>query len=161
MGITVRKATEADFSAIQQVAQIAWEETYKNIIPVSVQEHFLEKAYSIEQLHRKLDMTAFFVGEIENKVVAFANLHQSKKENDLSAIYVHPEFQSKGLGNALLKKIMNELQRGDELVVYLEKGNHQAESFYAKYGFTFIEEFNEVILNHTFQTLKMSVVIEG
>ncbi|WP_373370965.1 GNAT family N-acetyltransferase [Cytobacillus kochii] len=113
----------------------------------------------MDQLYRKLEITAFLVGEIENEVVAFANLHRTKKENDLSAIYVHPEFQSKGLGRALLKEIINKLQSGDELVVYLEKGNHQAESFYRKQGFLHIEEFSESLFEHTFNTVKMSVNI--
>jgi N-acetylglutamate synthase-like GNAT family acetyltransferase len=159
MSICIRKATEADFLAIQRVAQISWEEAYKNLIPVSVQERYIKTAYSIDQLHQKLETTTFYVGEIENEIVAFANLYRSEKENDLSAIYVHPEFQSNGLGSALFKKITNELRSGDELVVYLEKGNHPAESFYLKQGFTRVEEFSESFFDHTFQTVKMSVII--
>ncbi|WP_080875308.1 GNAT family N-acetyltransferase [Oceanobacillus timonensis] len=159
MGITIRTAVKADFAAVQQVAQTAWEAAYKDLIPMAVQEQFLAKAYSTDQLHHKLEKTIFFVGEMENEVVAFANLHRSKQENNLSAIYVDPAFQSKGLGSALLKEIKKALQSGDELVVYLEKGNHQAETFYRKHGFTYVKTFSETLLNHTFQTVKMAVVI--
>ncbi|MEI4623687.1 GNAT family N-acetyltransferase [Bacillus pfraonensis] len=159
MSISIRKATKADFSAIQQVAQISWKKAYKNLIPVPVQEKYIKTAYSIDQLLHKLETTVFFVGEIENEIIAFANLYRSEKENDLSSIYVHPKFQSKGLGSTLLKKIINELQSGDELVVYLEKGNHQAELFYRKQGFTHVEEFSESFFGYTFKTVKMSVFI--
>lgn len=63
------------------------------------------------------------------------------------------------MGKALLKKVINQLQEGDELVVYLEKGNEQAEMFYKNNGFTFLEEFQETFFNHTFNTVKMSLKI--
>ncbi|MDM5207638.1 GNAT family N-acetyltransferase [Cytobacillus kochii] len=159
MSIQIRNATEGDFSTIQLVARLSWAEAYRELIPVSVQKKYLQTAYSIDPLRNKLETTAFLVGEWEEKVVSFANLHCSKNENDLSAIYIHPKFQSKGLGSALLNNIKNKLQNGDELVVYLEKGNHQAESFYRKHGFTYIEEFSESFFDHTFKTVKMSVII--
>ncbi|WP_130859493.1 GNAT family N-acetyltransferase [Gracilibacillus phocaeensis] len=63
------------------------------------------------------------------------------------------------MGSALLNNLFQELQTGDELVVYLEKGNHQAEFFYRKHGFVYVESFNEFLFNHTFKTVKMSIII--
>ena len=157
MSVHIRVAKKEDVTAIQQIAKKSWAKAYENLIPNFVQKEYLDEYYSMEQLYRKLEMTNFFVAEAEIGIVGFANLFQSKKENDLSAIYLLPECQRKGVGNALLKTVLEQLQEGDELVVYLEKGNEQAETFYRKNGFTYLEEFQESIFNHTFNTVKMSL----
>ena len=157
MSVHIRVATIEDVTGIQQIAKKSWAKAYENLIPNSVQKKYLNEYYSKEQLCKKLEMTHFFVAETEMGIVGFANLFQSKRENDLSAIYLLPECQRKGVGNALLKTVLDQLQSGDELVVYLEKGNEQAEMFYKKNGFTYLEEFQESIFNHTFNTVKMSI----
>ena len=159
MSIKIRLATIEDITAIQQIVKQSWAKTYENLIPVSVQKKYLNEFYSTEQLFRKLKSTYFYVVESENEIVGFANLIISKKENDLAAIYLLPDCQHKGMGKALLKKVIEQLESGDELVVYLEKGNEQAERFYKKNGFSFLEEFQETFFNHTFNTVKMSLII--
>ena len=159
MSVNIRVASIDDIPTIQQIAKASWEKTYENLIPVLVQEAYLNEYYSTKQLYHKLENLFFFVVEIENEIVGFANLFISERENELSAIYLLPDCQQKGMGTVLFKKVINQLEAGDELVVYLEKGNEQAEMFYKKNGFTFVEEFQETLFNHTFNTVKMSLII--
>lgn len=159
LSVNIRLAKIEDITAIQQIAKKSWAKTYENLLPVSVQKAYLNEYYSTEQLYHKLKITFFFVLETDNELVGFANLYRSERENDLSAIYLLPDFQQKGMGKALLKKVINQLQEGDELVVYVEKGNEQAEMFYKNNGFTFLEEFQETFFNHIFNTVKMSLKI--
>ncbi|MFZ4453998.1 GNAT family N-acetyltransferase [Salibacterium aidingense] len=155
MGPILRKAENKDIPAIQSVAEVSWTKAYENLIPSHVQKKYLDTAYSHAALAEKLASDIFFVGEEIGEVIAFANLHQSEMENDLTALYVHPLYHSQGLGRALLEKVKAECSGEEKLVVYLEQGNNRAEKFYYKMGFREIETFTETLFGHTFQTKKM------
>lgn len=80
LSVNISLAKIEDITAIQQIAKKSWAKTYENLLPVSVQEAYLNEYYSTEQLYHKLKITFFFVLETDNELVGFANLYRSERE---------------------------------------------------------------------------------
>jgi putative acetyltransferase len=69
-----------------------------------------------------------WVGESDGRLVAFCAF----REGWLDHLYVHPEYQGRGLGTALLRQAMD---RNDELRLWTFQRNERARRFYEARGF--------------------------
>ena len=76
-----------------------------------------------------------FVAELNGKVVGFALLHDSS----VRAIYVHPDFQKKGIGSRLLAHLEEEASSKGLHSLQLESSLN-ARSFYESHGYRVIKE---------------------
>lgn len=152
----IRAMTFKDIATVQQIAKISWNDTYKDIIPPSVQQLFLEKAYSNNMLAKRIEKTIFLIAEYEGQPIGFANFTYVDGDGDaeLTAIYVLPEYQKIGYGKRLLHAGLNELEAGQQLFVYVESKNERARSFYERFGFEYLEEFDEYFEGHPLATAK-------
>lgn len=152
----IRAITLKDIATVQQIAKISWNDTYKNIIPNDIQHLFLEKAYSNTMLAKRIEKTIFLVAEYEGQVVGFANFTYVDEDGDseLTAIYLLPEFQQKGYGKKLLHAGLNKMPTGHQLFVYVESKNAVARNFYERFGFEYMEEFDEYFEGHPLSTAK-------
>jgi len=72
----------------------------------------------------------FLVAEIERRVIAFA----SWQNDELLALFVHPDAQGNGLGSRLLKACFNDADGQGGAITNL-KAALGAEGFYANRGF--------------------------
>lgn len=152
----IRAITFQDIAAVQQIATISWNDTYKNIIPENIQQLFLEKAYSKTMLAKRIEKTIFLLAECEGKPVGFANFTYVDGDGDaeLTAIYVLPAYQKIGYGQKLLQAGLHEIREGHQLFVYVESENNAARIFYEKFGFDCLEEFDEHFEGHPLSTAK-------
>lgn len=155
MSIVIRKAEMKDIQAIQKIAKISWNQTYKNLIPEPIQNRFLEKAYSDDYMEKRIQQTILMVAEEKNKVVGFANVFTKDNVAELSAIYLFPEVEGKGIGTKLLKAIVDQLKGYKEIYVEVEKGNFSGEIFYDAKGFKIIKEFEDDFYGHKLQTKQL------
>ena len=57
----IRATTLNDIPTIQQIAQVSWNDTYKDIIPENIQKLFLEKAYSPMMIAKRIEKTIFLI----------------------------------------------------------------------------------------------------
>lgn len=109
----IRKMEKEDIEQVQQVAKRSWNDTYEGIIPHKIQESFLRSAYHDVMMQKRLEKSFLFVSEADGKVVGFANFSPVKENGttELLAIYLLPEYQSKGIGTALLKEGIKKIGR--------------------------------------------------
>lgn len=156
MELNIRLADPSDIKSVREIAHITWNDTYKSLIPKEVQDKFLSIAYSDEMLMRRIKESLFSIAEIENKVVGFINVKDKGTIAELSAIYVLPEFQGKGIGTRLLNNALQNLDGVKEITVDVEKGNLAGENFYKSKGFKVVREYNEDFLGYNLKTIKMS-----
>ncbi|WP_367270325.1 GNAT family N-acetyltransferase [uncultured Lactobacillus sp.] len=70
-----------------------------------------------------------WVAKVIEQTVGFVAVHP----HELTYIYVHPDFQGNGIGFALAKKALLNLERPVTLDVFVE--NEKAKSLYRKLGF--------------------------
>lgn len=150
MKFQIRDMKEEDIKEVQQVAKTSWNNTYEGIIPSSIQESFLNSAYSDEMMKRRLDVSSLYIAEADGKIVGFANFSKVKEEAEveLGAIYLLPEHQGKGMGTALLNAGINNAQNASKVLVNVEKENETGVNFYQAKGFNKLTEFEDDLEGH-------------
>jgi putative acetyltransferase len=72
----------------------------------------------------------FFVAEEAGAVVGYA----SWQDDELLSVFVHPDFQGRGIGSALMSACFDDAARGDA-TISIVKSALGAEAFYGRYGF--------------------------
>ncbi|MET1231759.1 MAG: GNAT family N-acetyltransferase [Candidatus Limnocylindrales bacterium] len=142
-GWTVRAARRSDVEAIRAVAWSAWRDTYDGLLRAATIEAFIEHAYSVESVERRI-MGIFLVVGDDHHVIAFANAVQDADRLNLAAIYALPERRGRGAGTMLLAGLRSQFPRlpiaADVLV-----GNRKGEVFYERRGFTPRETIEAVL----------------
>jgi GNAT superfamily N-acetyltransferase len=138
MTFSVRQAIAGDAPAIALVAAAAWRDAYAGLLRSDTIETFIERAYSIDRLERRIDRDVFLLALQDDRVVAFADGAEAESEAgpyvDLYAIYALPEVRGHGAGTALLSEIqarLPSLSIAAEVLV----GNRKGEVFYERRGF--------------------------
>lgn len=152
----IRTGTTQDITAVQEIAHISWNDTYQDIIPMNIQQNFLDKSYSVPMMEMRLKKTILLLAEHEGEPVGFANFTKLDDDGDaeLIALYMKPEHQRHGYGKQLLNSGLTYLLDGSNLFVYVESENKKGRSFYEANGFEFVEEFEELFEGHPLQTAK-------
>ncbi|MCI2252830.1 GNAT family N-acetyltransferase [Domibacillus sp. PGB-M46] len=150
----VRPANTEDIPAVQAVARAAWYDTYEEIIPRPVQNAFLDHAYAVNQLKERFQ-SLFFVAECGGQVVGFANAVQEGPNASLQAVYLHPDAPRQEIGTRLLHEMINHFSKPCTITADVESGNVSGEQFYETNGFSFVEEYEENFLGHTWHTKRM------
>lgn len=161
MNFVIRKMKQEDIKPVQNVAKISWNATYKDIIPVDVQDKFLKSAYNDEMMQKRLDNTLLLVATIEKEIVGFANFSPIKNDGEveLGAIYLLPSYQGRGIGTALLQEGIKQIIGVKEIYINVEKDNKVGKVFYEAKGFKVVEEFDDDFDGHILQTVRMVLTL--
>lgn len=96
-----------------------------------------------------MDRAETWIYEGDGRVVAFISL----AGNEVGAIFVHPDWQGKGIGRALMD-LARDLRQPLELEVFTE--NLKARGFYERYGFVTVKEY----LNEEFERPMLRMRLE-
>ncbi|WP_181186248.1 GNAT family N-acetyltransferase [Alkalicoccus urumqiensis] len=156
-----RRAVKEDIEDIREIAVQSWHDTYEELIPRKTQDAFLEKAYNVRQLEKRLQRSNIFVCEKAGRVIGFAGYFQeTPNAAEVSAIYVLPGAQREGVGSALMRHLWAHMQNVNEVHVDVEAGNEKAESFYKQRGFREESEFDEVFEGHPLRTKRFRLKLQ-
>ncbi|WP_462413332.1 N-acetyltransferase family protein [Neobacillus sp. Marseille-QA0830] len=157
MEFIIREMQMEDIPQVQQIAKTSWNSTYQEIIPLEIQESFLKAAYNDEMMQNRLDNSFIWVSETNGKIVGFVNFSPVKEDGktELAAIYLNPEYQSVGIGTALLNEGIKKLEGINEIFINVEKDNTIGTTFYKAKGFKVVSEFDDNFDGHTLKTLRM------
>ena len=89
----------------------------------------------------------YFVAEEKGEILGFAGYSQSLMDYHIYNIFwvnVHPDYQNKGIGSALVSRVINEIKtkKGENkaLLVLLSA---RRPNFYKKFGFKTIQKFGK------------------
>ncbi|CEA00264.1 Protease synthase and sporulation negative regulatory protein PAI 1 [Metalysinibacillus saudimassiliensis] len=161
MSFIIREMKKEDTKQVQDVAQKSWHSTYEGIIPRNIQENFLKVAYSDEMMEKRLNESLIFVAVMENKIVGFANFTtvNNAGQAELSAIYLYPNHQGKGIGTALLHRGIDVLENAKEIYIDVEKENNSGITFYQAKGCKVIKEYEDNFDGHMLQTIRMCLTV--
>ena len=151
----IRKAMTQDSRSIQQIARTTWHHTYEDLIPRTIQDQFLNEAYSDKFMGYRIPRT--IVAEIDEAVIGFADFTEATDDQKASvrALYILPEYQGRGAGSALIKDVLSKLEHAVTIYVDVEKENEPALAFYNRMGFVLEEEYSELFYGHTIHTVKL------
>jgi GNAT superfamily N-acetyltransferase len=131
---SVRDAVPTDADGIQAVASAAWHDTYAGLLRASTIDAFVEAAYSVEMLERRIARHTFLVAEQEGRIIAFANAVIGDDVVNLAAIYALPNSRGHGVGTMLLAALTSRFP-GLPIAADVLTGNRKGEVFYEHRGF--------------------------
>lgn len=161
MDFIIRKMKKKDIYQVQDVAWRTWHATYKDIIPLQIQDNFLKAAYSHKMMKSRLKNTHIFVSEVGGKVIGFANYSPVSDEGrlELAALYLYPDYQGNGVGSALLNAGIEQLKGVKEVTLSVEKNNVIGTTFYEAKGFEVTEELDDDFEGHMLKTVRMALKV--
>ena len=142
MALRVRDATAADAAAIGLVARAAWRDTYAGLLEAATIEAFVEAAYTVQRLERRIDRHVVLVAEDDGRIIAFADALPEADRLSLVAIYAEPDRRGEGAGTMLLGTLRARFP-DRPVVADVLTGNRKGEVFYERRGFVPREAFEE------------------
>lgn len=134
MSFTVRRAKEADVVSIAEVQIASWRAAYRGIIADATLDGMDIAKHAI-QWQRAFDQRApVWVAEVdaEEAVVGFVGL----RGNEITVLYVRPDWQRRGVGRALLESGHKTIaaEGGTLAWLWVLEANATARAFYAATG---------------------------
>lgn len=90
-----------------------------------------------QELHDN-KLAHYYVGRIENRVVAYGGIWVILEDSHITTIAVHPEFRGRKYGEVLLLFLLDQaIERGASwMTLEVRESNVAAQALYRKYGFT-------------------------
>lgn len=121
-----------------------------------------ETAERILDRTQKIDRLAIFVVEVNGEIVGYGDLEQTRGRNDsayLNLLNVRPDLHGKGLGKALVLKILERtVERGyKQLTIGTWAGNLKSVPLYKKTGFFWVPETSAWLENYIPTALSMPI----
>lgn len=153
--LIIREANFNDIHTIQEIMMKVWPQTYAPIISEDQINYMIQIMYSDVSLHQQMkEGHHYWLAELEGKSIGYASF--SRTENwttyKLHKLYIDPNIQRKGVGTALLNKIIQTIKsdHGKFLQLQVNRSNFPALDFYKKNGFFVIKAIDMDIGNGFF-----------
>lgn len=143
--VKIFPASPEDVREIQEVFYKTWLDTYPNEelgITVDDIKDIYKDSFTKEGLKKRAKRIAdppegetLFVSEMEGKIVGVCRVVIHADKNQLKAMYVLPEYQSKGVGQKLWEYAQKLFDSDKDIIVQVSSYNERAMSFYRGLGF--------------------------
>jgi len=135
----VRTAGERDLAAIRTLLVETWHATYDAIYGAARVTEITGEWHSIASLKARLvrPNSEFLVADDGKRLggMAFAAATKDTKIVLLNQLYVHPDCQRQGIGQALLEEVEASFPEAQLLRLEVEEANAVAIAFYRSQGF--------------------------
>lgn len=140
-GAVVRKATRADLPAVRDLLGITWHHTYDAIYGAERVTDITSRWHSVEALTAHLNHPngCLLVAEVDSQIGGAVNARSNAQGTvDLMSLYVAPDCQGVGIGQALLDHMVAAFPDARVLRLEVEPANSGAIRFYERNGFRII-----------------------
>ncbi|MER9306047.1 GNAT family N-acetyltransferase [Mesorhizobium sp. M0293] len=135
----VRTAGERDLAAVRMLLVETWHATYDALYGAAKVTEITDEWHSIASLRSRLTRpnSEFLVADDGKRIggMAFAAATADAKVILLNQLYVHPDCQRRGIGQALLDEVEASFPEARVLRVEVEEVNGSAIAFYRSKGF--------------------------
>ena len=149
MNYLIRKKEIKDCKSIAHVLTLAWNETYKGIVP----DWFLDNLKNNEIKRAKMLKDEYdennnnqYVLVVDNEIVGYVKYGISDDKQfsncgEVIALYILKKYQGKGFGRKLVEKAINEIKNMgcDKMIIACLKGN-PSNDFYRHLGGKYIKD---------------------
>lgn len=138
-------ATEADLTALSELAGVIWRQHYPGIISREQIDYMLGKMYSLATLRDEMRLRGihFYRLLTDGHFGGFASIGPTEKASvmKLHKCYLLPALHGRGFGSALLQHCEVEARRlgAYRLILAVNKRNTKAIAAYQRNGFAVIE----------------------
>lgn len=146
MEIIIRPWLKTDLEDLRRITWLSWLSAYSSFIPETDLKAYFDIYYERGAFSALfIDPSAHgCIAEIDGCAVGYARTHFNRKENRLylTALYLLPDFQGRGIGKRLMKAVEEHAAERhiEEILVGVMVQNGRALCFYEKAGFQFTRE---------------------
>ena len=140
-GVLLRPGVPDDADGLVALGEAVVPPTYGPVDP-DYPAYMLEHWWQRDRLAASLGAIPHVVAEVDDEVVAVANLGRRGDRSVMWKLYVHPDHQGLGLGSRLLAAIEDLVE---DRTLWLEHvdGNAAAAGFYRRHGFVEVERVSQ------------------
>ena len=146
--IIIRKVKKEDASEYLKIVNFVWRSAYKDIFPEEV---FIKKEEELKEKVEKFSLKYYndnkkicYVAEYHGNIIGIMNgqinsnyeYFCEKGYSDLIALYIHPDFQSLGIGTKFKEIFIDWAKKNgsNKFVIGVLKDNIKARIIYEKWG---------------------------
>lgn len=144
--VTIETATGDDARDIIEVFYRAWLDTYVNeehgVTREDIEAHFAPdftdgglKARQ-ERYGNHRENETILVAKVDGRAVGVCRALLHDKENEIRALYVHPDFHRMGIGKKLWEAARAYFDSKKETMLHVASYNERAQGFYESLGFS-------------------------
>jgi ribosomal protein S18 acetylase RimI-like enzyme len=155
----VVNATFHDVVAIQKLLRETWKDTYGDHLSQETLDAVYENFQSIEFLTRQIENPAFYfpLAKEGDELAGLSTTHLPEDTDTIMMfrLYVSPRHQRKGIGELLLKNVMEHFQGAKKIQLHVEAMNPKGQSFYKKQGFQEMQRAEEKVVNEVIELILM------
>lgn len=142
--IEIRSARAEDASLLQQVSSTIWNMHYPGLISTDQIDYMLEKMYHPAVIKDELGRGIIWkIAFYDSKPAGYLSYAMNGTDSlKIFKIYVHPEYQRKGIGRMFLEDAKAFARKNKASCIYLNvyRRNETAFKAYLAYGFEKVEE---------------------
>lgn len=134
----IRLATSKDAQSVKEVQVETYQSCYRGYLPDDELDAMVADEDHIQRTAAYIQKTECWVVEEDNRVIGFAYITYPETDTfEINALYIHPNFQRKGIGSAWVSKLCTEKKENGftKLVVWTLKDGPSI-GFYQKIGLT-------------------------
>lgn len=142
---TIKKVDVTGIPVIQQLTEQIWRPTYKELLTPEQIDYMLEMMYSTATLTDQIvvQQHQFLVLYDDQRPIGFAAYSTTDETGvyKLQKIYLHSDYQGKGIGKLLLDDVIEKVKSENATILELDvKRDNKARFFYEKQGFSIVKE---------------------
>ncbi len=141
--LSTRAATEAAIPLLCELAERTWRVSYAEMLTAAQIDYMLAWMYSPEQIAKELrEGVVWELALNEGQPVGFLSLAFIGPQAKLNKLYVLPEWQGRGFGSALLRRVeeIAAAREAQEIWLQVNKRNERARRAYERAGYTVARE---------------------
>ncbi|MBL9135041.1 MAG: GNAT family N-acetyltransferase [Verrucomicrobiales bacterium] len=139
--VEIAPAVESDIPILGELARRIWWASFRDIITDDQIRYMLDQRYAPKVLQQVFadGIPAYEILRVDGEPLAYTAYTDTEDplELKLQQLYVHPEWQGRGLGGLLMDRVEQVArERGrSRLVLTVNRNNHRAKAAYEKRGF--------------------------
>lgn len=160
-GVNLRPASAADIAALSALGRDSFVAKFGHMYRTEDLAAFLEQVHSPAAITAEMNDPGrlYHVAELGSRLVGYCKLglacgwpEHARGANamELKQLYTDPAMTGHGIGAALMDWALDEGRRrgADEMQLSVWSGNHGAQKFYARYGFSKVADITFPVGEH-------------
>lgn len=155
--LQVVNATLNDAASVQSLLKETWKDTYSDHLSQETLDEVYKNWLSIEFLTNQIEnpKVYFPLAKDGDELVGLSTTQMSEDTVVMPRLYVSPRHQRKGIGELLLKNVIEHFQGAKKIQLHVEVMNPKGQSFYKKHGFKEIKREEEKVVNEVIELILM------
>jgi ribosomal protein S18 acetylase RimI-like enzyme len=155
--LEIVNASLDDAAAIQKLLKETWKDTYGDHLSQETLDEVYKSWQSIEFLCQQIENPAIYfpLAKDGDELLGLSTTAMREDRIVMPRLYISPQHQRKGIGELLLKNVIEHFQGAKRIQLQVEAMNPKGQAFYKKQGFKEIKRTEEKIGNEMLELILM------